>query len=560
MAEKKRFVIGVDVGTGSVRAGVFDLQGRGHGFGVRPIAIWRPKADFVEQSSEDIWRACTAAVKAACKAAGAAGRHVAGISFDATCSLVCLDADDKPLTVSPTGRHEQNVIVWMDHRAIAQAERINATQHKVLRYVGGGVSPEMEPPKLLWLKENLPRTWKAAARFLDLADFMTYRSTGVDVRSLCTTVCKWTYQGHLGRRGKTAPSVGKWDDSFWDEIGLDDLVTDAHRRIGQRVRPMGEPIGNGLTPAAARSLGLEPGTPVGVGIIDAHAGGLGMIGATLDGEAFAPASAHQRLALIGGTSTCHMAVAAKPQFIRGIWGPYYSAMVPGLWLTEGGQSATGALIDRCIRSSAHAAALDKDARKTGKTVYELLNARLKALAGSQPMARLTARFHVLGDHHGNRSPRANPHARGMVAGLSLNDTLDTLALEYLATIQAVAYGTRHIIEEMNRKGFSIRHVMACGGGTKNAVFLQEHADITGCPLILPKEPEAVLLGSAVLAAVAAGAYPDCTAAMAAMNRVGGTVQPSGGEVEACHGRKYQVYKRMYDDQQRYDAMMASPGS
>ncbi len=559
MAKKKRFVIGVDVGTGSVRAGVFDLKGGGHGFAVRSIRLWRPAADFVEQSSEDIWRACAAAVKAALKAAGAAGKHVAGISFDATCSLVCLDADDRPLTVSPTGRPEQNVIVWMDHRAIEQADRINATRHKVLRYVGGGVSPEMEPPKLLWLKEHLPRTWKAAGRFLDLADFMTYRSTGVDVRSLCTTVCKWTYQGHRGRRGKSAPSVGQWDDSFWSAIGLEDLVTDGHRKIGQRVRPMGEPIGAGLTGAAARSLGLEPGTPVGVGIIDAHAGGLGMIGATLDGEVFIPETAHQRLALIGGTSTCHMAVARQPQFIRGIWGPYYSAMVPGLWLTEGGQSATGALIDHCIRSSAHAAALDKEAKKTGKTVYELLNARLKVLAGNRPLASLTARFHVLGDHHGNRSPRANPHARGMVAGLTLNDTLDTLALEYLATIQAVAYGTRHIIEQMNRKGFSIWHVMACGGGTKNPVFLQQHADITGCPLILPREPEAVLLGSAVLAAVAAGAYANCVSAMAAMNRVGQTVRPAGGDARAYHDCKYQVYKRMYDDQQRYDAMMSPAG-
>lgn len=113
------------------------------------------------------------------------------------------------MTVSPSGDDQQNIILWMDHRAMEQVKKINATHHKVLDYVGGVVSPEMECPKLLWLKENLPSSWKRAAKFLDLADFLTYRhenvflsidycsSTGVDVRSLCTVVCKWTFQGHI---------------------------------------------------------------------------------------------------------------------------------------------------------------------------------------------------------------------------------------------------------------------------------------------------------------------------------------------------------------------------
>ena len=113
---------------------------------------------------------------------------------------------------------------------------------------------------------------------------------------------------------------------------------------------------------------------------------------------------------------------------------------------------------------------------------------------------LTERYHVLGDHHGNRSPRADPHARGMVSGLSLNRTPDELAIAYLATVQAVAYGTRHIIEAMNSAPggrYAIDTLFACGGGTKNPLFVQQHADITGCTLHLPREPEAVLLGSAV---------------------------------------------------------------
>src|SRR5258708_39076195 len=116
-----RFYLGVDVGTGSVRAGIFDSVGRRVGAASHPIEIFRPEEDFVEQSSDDIWRAAGIAVKGALAEAKLRGPEIRGIGFDATCSLVVLDARDEPVTVSPTGRAEQNVIVWMDHRAIDQA-------------------------------------------------------------------------------------------------------------------------------------------------------------------------------------------------------------------------------------------------------------------------------------------------------------------------------------------------------------------------------------------------------------------------------------------------------
>jgi FGGY-family pentulose kinase len=470
--------------------------------------------------------------------------EVHGIGFDATCSLVALDAHDRPVSLSPSGKAEQNVIVWMDHRAMGQAERINATKHRVLRYVGGVVSPEMQTPKLLWVKENLPAAWKQTARFLDLPDFLTYRATGDDTRSLCSTVCKWTYLGQKGANGEG------WDASYFKQIGLGDLAADGFTRIGTRVRPMGEPIGHGLTKAAAKELGLQEGTPVGVSIIDAHAGGLGMLGAIFKGQKASAKNLGGRLALIGGTSSCHMAVSPQPRFIKGIWGPYYSAMIPGLWLTEGGQSATGALIDHVICSHAAAPALQARAKKEQRTVYELLNEHLERLAKEERVrhpAELTRDLHVQPDFHGNRSPRADPSLRGTITGLTLSATVDDLARQYLAAIQAVAYGTRHILEEMNKKGYAIDTLFICGGGTKNPVFLREHADITGCTLVLPREPEAVLLGSAVLGAVAAGRHDSVLVAMSAMNAAGAGIKPDMGHVADFHRRKYQVFHRMHRD-------------
>jgi FGGY-family pentulose kinase len=539
-----KYYLGVDVGTGSARAGVFDERGLMLGAASQAILLFHPAEGFVEQSSDDIWRACGVAVAGALSQAGLGGAQIAGLAFDATCSLVALADDGSPVTVSPTGRAEQNVIVWMDHRAIAEAEAINQTKHDVLRYVGGSISPEMETPKLCWLKRHLPESFTRTARFLDLPDFLSYRATGSDSRSHCTTVCKWTYLGHeQGGRGA-------WSQSFFEQIGLGELLLNGARRIGSQVRPLGERVGT-LTEQAARELGLVPGIAVGVSAIDAHAGGIGLLGGVLPGEAQGPDALETRLALIGGTSSCHMAVSREPRWVPGVWGPYYSAMIPGMWLTEGGQSATGALIDHVLESHARYAELKSQAASRSTTVYALLNQRLADMAGGQPVpGALTADLHVLADHHGNRSPRADPSLRGMVSGLSLSASVDALALQYLATIQAIAHGTRHIIATMNAHGHRIGAVVATGGDSKNPLFLREHADATGVPILLPKEPEAVLLGSAILAACAAGRFPDVLAAMTQMSSVACSIEPNPA-ARTFHEGKQRVFLRMHGDQLAY---------
>lgn len=527
------YVMGVDVGTGSVRAGIFDLQGTMAAISTKDVKIWRPQEFFVEQSSEDIWSATGAAVQDALRSSHIDPASVIGISFDATCSLVALDGENNPMTISPTANPEQNIIVWMDHRAIGEAEEINATKHRVLRSVGGKISPEMEPPKLLWLKRNMPQTWKNAAKFLDLADFMVYRSTGIDARSLCTTVCKWTYDG----------KKGAWDESFFKKLGLEQLLQE--NKIGDRVLPMGTPIGN-LTEEAAKDLGLTVRTKVAVGIIDAHAGGIGLMGMGFS-KPLSATKLQTVLALIGGTSSCHMVVSAKPLFIPGIWGPYPNAMIPGLWLTEGGQSATGSLIDHVIHENSSYNSAVHDAERKGETVYEHLNGIVRDLKNRERKGpELVKEINVLPYFLGNRSPRADPNARGVISGLSLNEGVGSLARLYYATIQAIAYGTRDIIEKLNDHGYRIRRIHACGGGTKNSLWLQEHADITGCEIILPKEPEAVVLGAAMLAAVGAGKFRTIQDASLSMGHVGKKIKPHQ-KFRSFHDAKFKVFRRMYAD-------------
>jgi FGGY-family pentulose kinase len=520
-----RFVVGVDVGTGSARAGVFSVaDGTRVGLATCSIKMRRSMPEWAEQSSEDIWDAVGACVREAVQRSGVDPESVVGIGFDATCSLVVLGGQESIW----------DVIVWMDHRAIKEADEINAQNFDVLKYIGGKISPEMEIPKLLWLKRNAPKIWESATAFFDLPDFLVWRASGRDVRSLCTNVCKWTYSGHEGR----------WDTDFLDAFGLNDArITD------NPIRPLGERVGP-LTGEAAAHLGLTEGCQVAVGIIDAHAGGLGLLG-------LAEGSPETALALIGGTSNCHMAASREPIFVPGVWGPYYGAMVPGLWLTEGGQSAAGSLIDFVVEDSSEYARLAHDAEANNATVYALLNKRLEELAhaeGLSDVAYLTRHLHTLDFHLGNRSPFADPHARGAVEGLTLDRSLDLDARLYLSAIQAVAYGTRAILDAMNAAGFAIQTLLATGGGTKNPLWLSQHADALGTPIRMGAESESVLLGAAILGAHASGDYASVNEAMKAMSRPGPVIEPNPA-TRAFHDAKYAVWRDLYESQKRHRAAM-----
>uniref|UniRef100_A0A3B4ZGG5 FGGY carbohydrate kinase domain-containing protein n=1 Tax=Stegastes partitus TaxID=144197 RepID=A0A3B4ZGG5_9TELE len=517
-----RFYVGVDVGTASVRAALVTRDGRLRSTAEEPISIWEPQADHYVQSSAEIWDKCCTKVTDGVKRS-----QVRGIGFDATCSLVVLDQSFQPVPVSQDGDAQRNVVMWMDHRAAEQAARITNTGHRVLSRVGGVMSPEMQPPKLLWLKENLKeRCWNKAAHFFDLPDFLSWKATGSLTRSLCTLVCKWTY----------CPPEG-WDASFWTGIGLEDLLENHFSKIGCVSCSPGSPLGDGLTPEAAADLGLDPGTAVGASLIDAHAGGLGVIGADVAGFQL-PCEDRpitSRMAMICGTSTCHMAISEQPLFVPGVWGPCLSAMVPDMWLNEGGQSATGRLIDHVVKGHAAYDQLQEQARQRSN-IYSYLNSHLTSMADSQSAVDLLgSSLHVWPDFHGNRSPLADPTLKGMVIGLSLSQTLDDLALLYLATIQALALGTLHILEAMKEAGHDIRTLFLCGGLSKNSLFVQIHANATGLPVVLPDQMEAVLVGAAVLGACASQDY---------------------GNIEVdFYERKYKVFLQLVSHQREYQALM-----
>jgi D-ribulokinase len=524
---------GIDVGTGSARAGLFTAGGVLLGSAKRPIEIWREAGDIVEQSSEDIWQACAGALRAALAEAAVSPRDVGGIGFDATCSLVVLGAGGEPLSVSPSGEARRNVIVWMDHRAVAEARSIDETEDDVLRYVGGTISPEMEMPKLLWLKRHRPATFAGAGHFFDLADYLSWRASGSLARSSCTVTCKWTYLAHEGR----------WSDSFLSAIGLGELALDSHRRIGAEIVPPGTPLASGLTAAAARDFGLGPGTPVAAGLIDAHAGGLGTLGGRAsDGT---PGDPTQRLGYIMGTSSCIMASTAVPTFVPGVWGPYYSAIVPGLWLNEGGQSTAGAALDHLVRSHVAYSRVAAEAKAAGQEPLDYLETRIvsrfESLSGA---ARLASERHVLPDFLGNRSPYADPDTRAAVVGLSMDDTIGDLEIHFVAGLCGIAYGLAEVVDALAARGVASRCIVASGGASHSRLVRQILADAAGLAVVLPKTAEPVLLGAAMLGALAGKAYDSFEAAMAAMSSDGIATEPTPIDVGGFHSRKRAVHRML----------------
>jgi len=533
--------IGIDVGTGSARAGVFDGVGQLLGAASAPISTHRPRPSFAQQSSAEIWAAVCEAARQACAAAKVAPETVSAIGFDATCSLVVNDAAGGPVSVCPDATPQQDVILWMDHRAIDDAEAINATGADVLAHVGGRISPEMEIPKLRWLKRELPQAWGRAARFWDLPDWLAHRACGTQTRSLCSAVCKWTYLGHRGTVGEG------WDTAFLCSVGLEDLAQN-QAAIGTEFAAPGARLGV-LSAQAAAELGLHQGVAVASGMIDAYAGALGTLGAG------AQVAGGAQLALIAGTSSCHILTTPQPLFVPGVWGPYFSVLLPGVWANEGGQSAAGALIDAVIERHSASIALGAQARAEGKRIAELLDERLESIGGET--ALLTRDRHVQPDFHGNRSPLAEPWRKGAISGLTLQSDADDLALDYLATLQALAYGTRHILEEIRASGAEVSTLVVSGGLARNMLYLREHADATGCTLLVPEQSEPVLLGAALMAAVAAGAQPDLPTAMAAMSGPARAIVPRGGAIAAYHTAKYAVFRRMQTDFAEYAAIMAA---
>ncbi|QKX54932.1 uncharacterized protein TRUGW13939_02022 [Talaromyces rugulosus] len=566
------YYIGIDVGTGSARACIIDDKGDIVGLASENIGLWQPEQGYYEQSTTDIWRCICISVQRAISQHNVNPEWVRGIGFDATCSLTLFNTDtDEPVSVTgPNFDTDRNVILWLDHRPIEETEKINATNHNLLRYVGGKMSIEMEIPKVLWLKNHMPKELFEKCKFYDLADALTHIATGNEKRSFCSVVCK---QGFVpvGVDG----SVKGWQDDFLTEIGLEDLVTENYKRMGGVNGVNGEYLSAGelvgqLCEKAAADLGLPSGIAVGSGVIDAYAGWIGTVGAkvNLEGDELDPevakndrTQAFSRLAAVAGTSTCHLAMSPNPVFVPGVWGPYRDTILPDFWMAEGGQSATGELLKHVIETHPAFNQAISIAESYHTNIYEYLNEHLKEMMEDQKapsISYLGRHFFFYGDLFGNRSPIADPSMSGAVIGLTSDKSVDSLSIYYYATLEFIALQTKQIVDSLNDAGHNINSIFMSGSQCQNEILVKLIASACNIPVLIPRYVQAAVChGAAMLGAKAAsadsqGKTEDLWTIMDKMSKPGKKVVPTKDVHEtALLQAKYKVFLQQCYKQKEY---------
>lgn len=490
------YILGIDFGTESARVGVFTLDGHPVAFASEPYPLEHPQPGWAEQQPEDWWRALVTATRRALAHGGLNPSDVIALGLDCTsCTVVVLDANFQPL---------RPAIIWMDVRAADQARRISACGHPRLKYNGfGNVSAEWMPCKVLWLKENEPEIYARSAYVGEFIDWATHRLTGEWVGSINNVSIRWYYDRH----------DGGWSQSFYDSIGLGDVI----ERFPRRILDLGQLAGH-LQPAAAKALGLPAGLPVAAGGADAYVAMIGL-------NVVAPG----KMAYIMGSSHLMLGQSAQPLHGKGFFGAFSDAVLPGQYTVEGGQVSTGSVV-KWFKDH-FASDLVALAQQRGTSVYAILDEMAARIPiGSEGLI-------VLDYFQGNRTPYVDSFARGAVWGLSLKHTPSHI---FRAILEGIAYGSEHIFRTFRDHGYTVEEIVAAGGPTNSRLWMQIHADVSGVPITLTQVADAPALGSAILAAVAAGVYRSVPEAAAAMVRTRECIEP-----DMQRHREYAFYVDQY---------------
>jgi len=529
MAE--RYVIGVDFGTLSGRALVVRVSdGAELGEGVSayrhgvvddrlPGTEERLPADWALEVPDDYLEVFRTAVPAALAASGVDPADVIGIGIDFTaCTILPVTADGTPLCETPefAGNKHAFVKLWKHHAAQRQADRINALARERgegwLQRYGGLVSSEWEFAKALQLLEEAPEVYGAMRYFVEAADWVVWKLCGAYVRNACTA----GYKGLLQDGAYPSPEFCAALNPAFRDFVADKL----ERPIGQ----LGDAAGR-LTEEAASWTGLPVGIAVAVGNVDAHV-------AAPAAQAVEPG----QLVAIMGTSTCHIMNGATLEMVPGMCGAVDGGILKGLWGYEAGQSGVGDIF-AWFTGNAVPPQYHDEAGRRGLGIHEYLT----ELASAQQV----------GEHgllaldwlSGNRSVLVNHELTGLILGLTLSTKPEEI---YRAFLESTAFGTKVIVDAFCDSGVPVTEFIVIGGLKKNPLLMQIYADVLNMPLSVVESGQGPALGSAIHAAVAAGAYPDVAGAAASMGgRTRGVFQPNP-EDSARYQEIFAEYLTLHD--------------
>jgi len=529
--DRDQFVIGVDFGTLSGRALVVRVSDGAelgsavyeYPHGVMDTVLSSTGAslppEWALQVPSDYRGVLRHAVPDAVRAAGVSPADVIGIATDFTASSpMPVLADGTPLCEVPglSGRPHAYVKLWKHHAAQPQADRINAVARErgeswLARY-GGFISSEWEFAKALQLLEEDPELYGLMDHWLEAADWIVWQLCGTYVRNACTA----GYKGILQ------------DGEYPTPAFLTALNPDfAHFATDKLEHPIGRlgDLAGVLTAQAAEWTGLPEGIAVAVGNVDAH----------VTAPAAKAVEPGQMLAIMG-TSTCHVMNGATLAEVPGMCGAVDGGIVEGLWGYEAGQSGVGDILGWYVDNQVPAKSHDA-AAQAGKSTHQYLT----DLAFEEPVG--AHGLVALDWHSGNRSVLVNSELSGVVLGLTLTTRPEQV---YRALIEATAFGTRKIVETFNASGVPVTEFVVAGGLLKNRLLMQTYCDVLRMPISTIGSEQGPALGSAIHAAVAAGAYPDVHAAGEAMGTVNRDVYTPQPATADAYDLLYAEYSELHD--------------
>jgi L-ribulokinase len=525
------YSLGIDFGTNSARALVVRCSdGAELGTSVaayrsgRQGVLLDPKdPHLARQHPGDYLVAMQECVKGALRAArktrGFTADEIAGIGVDSTgSSPIPVDRNNRPLALQ--AKWKDNLAaqcwLWKDHTSWREAARITELAGRMrpayIAKCGNAYSSEWFWSKIWHCLAGAPSVFNAAYSWVELADWVPSVLAGVDdpklvVRGICAAGHKALYSDDWG---------GLPDAKFL--AALDPRLAALRERLYAKALDATAAAGF-LDAAWAARLGLSPGIPIAIGEFDVHYG------------AIACGIREGTLVKVIGTSTCDCAVVSskkKVPDIPGICGIVPGAILPGYYGIEAGQSAVGDIFSWWIETIC------------GGDLE--LHASLTADAARQEPGE--SGLVALDWHNGNRTVLVDPRLTGLIVGTTLHTTR---AEVYRALIEGTAFGARMIIERIQEYGVPVRRIVCAGGiAEKNPLLMQIYADVTGCTLYVAGSSQACALGSAISAAVLAGAHRDFPAAQRAMARLKKKSYKPDKRRRKVYDRLYAQYRVLHD--------------
>jgi len=526
------YTIGIDYGTESGRALLVRVSDGAaiasavHPYGDGVIDERLPGSsralppDWALQNPDDYVEVLKRAVPEVLARSGVDPADVVGIGIDFTaCTMLPTLRDGTPLCTLDEYRDEPHawVKLWKHHAAQPHANRINDTARErgerwLPRY-GGKISSEWFFSKALQILDEAPAVYHAAERLIEAADWVVWQLTGNETRNVCTAGYKAMVQD------------GRFPERAYFAALHPDFADVVDEKMSRELLPLGASAG-GLSERAASWTGLAAGTPVAVANVDAHVT-LPATGSVASGT----------MVMIMGTSTCDVLVGDALHEVEGMCGVVMGGIVPGRYGYEAGQTGVG---DVFAWFAEHAVPTEYSERAAaeGLDVHGLL---AREAARQRPGAHGLL---ALDWFNGNRSVLVDADLSGLLVGMTLATRPEDI---YRALLEATAFGKRVIIEAFERSGVPVRRLIAAGGlPAKNPLLMQIYADVLGREIALVASDQAPALGSAMHAAVAAGAYPDIAAAAERMGGLSDVVYRPDPASARTYDALYQDYRMLHD--------------